>query len=156
MHTMIRWLAAIALAITFCGNLVRGQGATAARTPSTGCRSALTFFGGSVTCYTAAHAGEAAACLPVRAIDLRAAVAAISTLSLLQALVVRQASGGVHGRVTALAYLFGTVPSRGALACPGSIGPRYLLIEETPGRSGTAAIGTICPGLWQDDVPGRP
>jgi len=155
MHTMIRWLAALALAITFCGNLVRGQGATAARTPSAGCRSALTFFGSSVACYTAAHAGEAAARLPVRAIDPRAAVAAISTLPLLQALVVRQASGGVQGRVTALAYLFGRLPSRGALACPGTIGPRYLLIEETPGRSGTAAVGTICPGLWQGDAPGR-
>ena len=155
MHTMIRWLAAIAQAITFGGGLVGGQGATAARTPSAGCRSALTFFGGSVTCYTAAHAGEAAARLPVSAVDPRAAVAAISTLPLLQALVVRQASGGARGRVTALAYLFGTVPSRGALACPGSIGPRYLLIEETPGRSGTAAVGTICPGLWQGDAPGR-
>ena len=155
MHTMIRWLAAIALAITFGGNLVRGQGATAARTPSTGCRSALTFFGSSVTCYTAAHASEAAARLPVSAIDPRAAVAAISTLPLLQAVVVRQASGGARGRVTALAYLFGTVPSRGALACPGSIGPRYLLIEETPSRSRTAAVGTVCPGLWQGDAPGR-
>ena len=155
MHTMIRWLAAIALAITFGGNLVGGHGATAARTPGTGCRSALTFFGSSVTCYTAAHAGEAASRLPVSAIDPRAAVAAISTLPLLQALVVRQASGPAQGRVTALAYLFGRVPSRGALACPGSNGPRYLLIEETPGRSGTAAVGTICPGLWQGDAPGR-
>ena len=154
MHTMIRWLAAFALAVTLCGNLVHAKAATGAHSRAAGCRSSLTFFGGSVTCYTAAHAGEAAARLPATAIDPRAVVAAISHLPLLQALVVRQAPGGIPGRVTALAYLFGGPPARGGLSCPGSIGPRYLLVEETPGRSGTAAVGTVCPGLWQGNAPG--